>query len=168
MNEEFIIEVSRISQMPNRGHVFGMMVVKENGVEKGRFSTLERGGWAPSLKVGNYEMVHSKKRKGRKVNCLRPTTLYVSTMLIHDAYNDDADELEGCIAPFVLGTEANKLYGSEDAMNQMWKMLGGYDESQKRKVTLRILSNVPGDNRTLEQWMITRKKDWEKKYGKKK
>src|SRR5688572_4608892 len=105
MNENLVIEVTRVGVMPDKGHVFGVMNVKNNGAEVGRFSTLERGVKFTNLKVGDYEMHHSKKRKGRQVKCLRPTNMFISSVLIHDAYRDDANELEGCIAPFLFGNE---------------------------------------------------------------
>ena len=168
MNEDLVIEVTRIDKPSKKGHVFGMMVVKKNGMEVIRFSTLERGGQAPSLKVGVYEMHHSNKRKGRPVKCLRPTNLYISSILIHDAFEDNADELEGCIAPFSYGTEADKLTGSAQAMEQLWEKIGGFDKTHKKKIMLRIVTNVAGDNRTADQWLKTRKKWWMEKYGKKK
>ncbi|HEY0459218.1 MAG TPA: hypothetical protein VGC97_08790 [Pyrinomonadaceae bacterium] len=167
MNENLVIEVTRVSQQPNKGHVFGTMSVKKDGAEIGKFSTLERGGEAPSLKIGDYEMHHSIKHKKRNVQCLRPTNMYISSILIHDAYNDDADELEGCIAPFEFGAEADKLHGSAQAMVKLWEMLGGFDKTHEKKIKLRILSNVPGDNRTAENWLVYRKAFWLKKYGKK-
>ncbi len=167
MNEDLVIEVMRTGEQPDKGHVFGVMTIKNKDTEVGKFSILERGGKAPSLKIGVYEMRHSRKHKGRQVQCLRPTNMYISSILIHDAYHDNADELEGCIAPFLFGTEADNLYGSAEAMTQLWELIGGYDESQQKTILLKILSNVPGDNRTAEKWLEYRKAEWLKKYGKK-
>ena len=164
MNEELVIEVMRTGVLPDKGHVTGVMTVKNNGAEMGKFSTLERGIKFTNLKIGEYEMYHSKKRKGRQVKCLRPTNIYISSVLIHDAYKDDANHLEGCIAPFLFGSEAHYV-GSEKAMEKLWELLGGYDESQKAKITLRILNNVPGENRTAAQWIAQRKAAWQKTYG---
>src|SRR5438128_1861569 len=103
MREDLVIEVMRTGVLPDT-HVNGVMMVKNNGIEVGRFSTLERGVKYTNLKVGEYEMHHSIKHKGRHVRCLRPTNLYIASVLIHDAYKDDAKNLEGCIAPFLTGS----------------------------------------------------------------
>jgi hypothetical protein len=158
MNEDLVIEVTRLGVKSDTGHVFGTMVVKSNGTEIGKFTTLERGVRFTNLKIGTYEMHHSEKRKGRKVPCLRPTNLYISSVLIHDALRDDANELEGCIAPF-MDTNYKQ---SAKAMTELFNLLGGYDKSHKKKVTLKILSNVPGELRTAEQWIAQRKKKWQK------
>ena len=165
MNENLIIEVTRVGVMPVKGHVYGVMVVKNNGAEVGRFSTLERGVRFTNLKVGDYEMHHSKKRKNRQVKCLRPTNMFISSVLIHDAYKDDANELEGCIAPFLFGNEAD-YKGSAQAMEKLWELVGGFDESHKQKITLRILTNFPGENRTAEEWIKQRKAAWKKAHHK--
>lgn len=159
MNENVVIEVTRTGVLPEKGHVCGVMVIKNNGGEVGRFSTLERGLRFTNLKVGDYEMHHSRKNKGRKVKCLRPTNLFISSVLIHDAWKDDANELEGCIAPFLFGGEAD-YKGSAQAMEKLWEMLGGFDESHEKKITLRILTNFPGETRTADQWINQRKAAW--------
>jgi hypothetical protein len=155
MNEDLVIEVMRTGITPNDGHVCGVMTIKNNGTEVGRFSTLERGVKFTNLKVGEYEMHHSIKRKNRHVKCLRPTNMYISSVLIHDAYKDDANHLEGCIAPFLFGKEAHYV-GSAQAMDKLWELIGGFDESQKAKITLRILNNVPGEKRTAAEWIAQR------------
>lgn len=165
MNENLVIEVTRVGVMPEKGHVFGVMTVKNNGAEVGRFSTLERGLKFTNLKVGDYEMHHSRKNKGRQVKCLRPTNLFISSVLIHDAYKDDANELEGCIAPFMFGNEAD-YKGSAQAMEKLWELIGGFDESHKQKITLRILTNFPGEKRTAAQWLEQRKAAWKKAHHK--
>ena len=165
MNEGYIIEVTRVGILKNTEHVRGVMVVKENGTEVVRFSTLERGVKYTNLKVGDYEMHHSRKNTHRQVPCLRPTNKYISTVLIHDAYKDDANELQGCIAPFMTGGEAHYT-GSKQAMEKLWEKIGGYDESYQRKITLRILTNVPGENRTAAQWLAQREASWKKAHAK--
>jgi hypothetical protein len=161
MNEDLVIEVMRTGVQPDKGHVFGVMTVKQNGAEVGKFSTLERGVKYTNLKVGTYEMHHSRKNRGRQVKCLRPTNLYIMSVLIHDAYKDDANQLEGCIAPFLFGSEAHYV-GSAEAMDKLWELLGGYDESHKAKITLRILNNFPGEKRTASEWIAQREAAWKK------
>src|SRR5688572_8539121 len=56
-----------------------------------------------SLRVGTYKMIHDLKRTGRKVQCLRPVEKAIEYILIHDAYDDDPNELKGCIAPGIIG-----------------------------------------------------------------
>lgn len=164
MKEELVIEVMRTGILPVKGHVTGVMTIKRGGAEVGKFSTLERGVKFTNLKIGEYEMYHSKKRKGRQVKCLRPTNIYISSVLIHDAYKDNAATLEGCIAPFLFGSEAHYV-GSAQAMEKLWELLGGYDEGQKSKVTLRVLNNVPGEKRTAADWLVERQAAWKKKYA---
>ncbi len=161
MNEDLVIEVLRTGVQPNKGHVYGVMTVKNNGAEVGKFSTLERGVDFTNLKIGVYEMHHSKKHKARPVKCLRPTNMFISSVLIHDAYKDDANHLEGCIAPFLFGSEAHYT-GSAQALDQLWTLLGGYDESQQKTITLRVLNNFPGEKRTADQWIAQRKAAWRK------
>ena len=86
MNEDLVIEVMRIGVIEENGHVHGVMTVKNKGIVTGKFHTLERGLKFTNLKIGTYEMHHSKKRKGRQVNCLRPTSAWIASILIHDAY----------------------------------------------------------------------------------
>lgn len=158
MNEDLIIEVTRLGVRKEDGHVFGTMSIKENGVEVVNFKTLERGVNFTNLKIGVYELQHSRKRKGRQVKCLRPTNLYISSVLVHDAYDDNANNLEGCIAPFMF----SNYKGSSLAMEELWKVLGGFDESFKKKIKLKVVNNVPGETRTAEQWIAQRKAAWQK------
>ena len=164
MNEDLEIRVMRIGEIPNKGHIFGVMTIMNGETEIGRFSTLERGGNTVSLKTGKYDMHHSIKRTHRKVQCLRPKIYYISTILIHDAYKDNANELEGCIAPFMHGGEADSYSGSKEAMVKLWELLGGFDETHKKIVKLNILNNVPGDNREKAKWLAYRKATWDTKY----
>jgi hypothetical protein len=47
-------------------------------------------------------------------------------------------------------------------MDKIWELVGGYDESQKAKITLRILNNFPGENRTASEWIAQREAAWKK------
>lgn len=164
MNDNMVIEVTRLGLQKGTGHVRGFMVIKNNGAEVVRFSTLERGVKFTNLKVGEYEMHHSKKNKGRQVKCLRPTNQFITSVLIHDAYDDKAIYLEGCIAPYLVGSEACEYTGSAQAMEKMWKAIGGFDENHKKTITLRILTNVPGEKRTAAEWIAQREAAWKAKW----
>jgi hypothetical protein len=156
MVDEYVLELKREGLTPD-GHVRGIMRVKKmfddgkacREQNLGTFLTLERGTRYINLKIGLYEMKHSTKIEGRQVKCLRPTDYRISTLLIHDALNDNPDNLEGCVAPFLFGGEAYN-HNSAEAMELLWTLLGGWEEG--RKVTLVVLTNVPGDRRTKETW----------------
>ena len=167
MSEEFVIEVMRTGVQPDKGHVFGVMNIKNKNTDEiiQTFSTLEHGGTTTSLKTGWYDMKHSIKRTHRQIKCLRPTTYYISTILIHDAYHDDAQYLSGCIAPFLIGTEAAPRHNSETAMKKLWDAIGGFDDSQQRTIKLHVINNVPGDLREQDKWLASRKIAWDTKYG---
>jgi hypothetical protein len=94
-----------------------------------------------SLRVGTYKMKHSWKRTGRIIKCLRPVETAIENILIHDAFNDDPNELQGCIAPGIQGGEAN-WQNSADAMEKMWDALGGFKED--KEVVLVVLTNATG------------------------
>lgn len=94
-----------------------------------------------SLRVGTYEMYHDWKREGRKVKCLRPVELAIQQVLIHDAYGDDPNTLSGCIAPGIIGGEAD-WQNSAAAMEKLWEALGGFEEGNK--IYLVVLNNATG------------------------
>jgi hypothetical protein len=156
MKDEYILELKR-EGITFRKHVQGILrVIKVWDTGKdcrednlGSFLTMERGTKYVNLKIGTYEMKHSTKIEGRKVKCLRPTDWRIGTLLIHEALNDDPRNVTGCIAPFSFGGQA---YGqsSAEAMEFLWTMLGGWQDG--KKVTLKVLTNVPGDSRTKETW----------------
>ena len=94
-----------------------------------------------SLRVGTYKMKHDWKREGRRVKCLRPVDTAIEKVLIHDAYDDDPNTLEGCIAPGLIGGEAN-WQNSAEAMEQLWKALGEFEVG--KEVVLVVLTNATG------------------------
>jgi hypothetical protein len=162
MNEDFVIEVMRTGALYKNEHVCGIMTIKQNGAQIGQFGTLERGYNFTNMKVGSYEMIHSWKRTKSRVQCLRPTNRWITTVLVHAAYNNDAKWLEGCIAPFYIGTEAD--YGrSGEAVQEMFRLLGGFDDMTPKRVKLLILNNYPKETRTAEQWLADREKLAKKK-----
>jgi hypothetical protein len=162
MNDDFVIEVMRTGALFKKKHVCGVMTIKQGGVRVGQFSTLERGLNYTNMKVGTYEMIHSWKRTKSRVRCLRPTNRWITTVLVHAAYNDDAKWLEGCIAPFVIGSESY-YKGSSEAIEQMFQMLGGFDDQTPKRVSLVVLNNFPNEHRTAAQWIADREKLAKKK-----
>jgi hypothetical protein len=162
MNEDFVIEIMRTGALYKKKHVCGVMTIKQGGAQIGQFSTLERGLDYTNMKVGTYEMIHSWKRTKSRIHCLRPTNPWITTVLVHAAFNDDAKWLEGCIAPFVIGTEAY-YKGSSEAIDSMFIMLGGFDDITPKKVKLVVLNNYPNEHRTAEQWIADREKLAKKK-----
>ncbi len=135
-----------------------------NGYEQGylmipnlgkMFSTRERGGEYVSLRIGTYKMKHSIKNTKRKIKCLRPVEGSITTILIHDAYKDNPATLEGCIAPGTM-TGAAHWADSEIAMEELWQILGGWEEG--KEITLNVMTNVsylPTDQ-TRDQWDRTK------------
>jgi hypothetical protein len=162
MNEDFVIEILRTGGLFKKKHVRGVMTIKKNGAQIGQFSTLERGYDYTNMKVGSYEMIHSWKRTKSRVRCLRPTNRWITTVLVHAAFNDDAKWLEGCIAPFIVGTE-NHYARSGDAIEEMFRLLGGFDDLSPKRVKLVVLNNYPNEQRTAEQWLADREKLAKKK-----
>jgi|SRR5688572_4576004 hypothetical protein len=148
MAETVITEISfeREAAANKDGSVFGTLTV---GTTK--FPTIERGKDFVNLKQGSYVMKHSTKVTGRKVNCLRPEIVQITTLLIHDALGDSSNNLEGCIAPGMEKKASNMgIRRSAEAMDAIWKLLGGFEEG--KKVTLNVLNNVPGESRTKDTW----------------
>jgi len=115
------------------------------------FSTRENGPNRPSLRIGTYQMVHSIKRTHRKVQCLRPVEDAIQTMLIHDAYMDNPEDLTGCIAPgLILGLSA--WVNSAAAMQQIWAILGGFQEGQVETLVVKNNVSYIDPNQTRQGW----------------
>lgn len=110
-----------------------------------------------NLKIGTYTLEHSTKYRkgapGNKIKCLRITDHdNISSVLIHDAINDSAWNLTGCVAP---GMGRNPGAGggilqSAAAMDVIWAYLGGHEEG--KTVKLVVWSNIPGETRTKKTW----------------
>jgi hypothetical protein len=94
-----------------------------------------------SLRVGVYTLEHSIKRTYRQVRCLRPIENTIQKVLIHDAYNDDPNQLEGCIAPGIIGGEADWA-NSALAMEKLFEAIGGFELG--KQVSLVVLNNATG------------------------
>lgn len=142
-----VLTLQRVGPDPN-GEECGYLKVMFTGEV---FSTRENNdtlGYS-SLRIGIYVMEHSKKRTGRPVKCLRPVESAIQRILIHDAYDDDPDTLEGCIAPGIIGGEADWT-NSALAMDKLFEAIGGFEEGkQVRLVVLNNATNVdPWQGRT--------------------
>ena len=157
MADEYVLELMRTGDRLDRVHPRGYLTIKRNGAEVVTFHTLERAYNYTNLKVGTYEMIHSWKRTKSIVRCLRPTCRWIPTVLIHAAYGNKATNLEGCVAPFLVGSDAGYKYSSE-AVEQMFEALGGFDDQTPKRVTLNVLNNYPGEHRTAAQWIAEREK----------
>lgn len=94
-----------------------------------------------SLRIGIYVMKHSWKNTGRRVKCLRPVETNIQRVLIHDAFDDDPNTLSGCIAPGIIGGEAD-WQNSALAMEKLWEALGGFQED--KEAYLMVLNNATG------------------------
>jgi hypothetical protein len=156
MGEDYVIELLRTGEpLFKDKHVRGVLKIKKGGQVVEQFATLERGLNYTNIKIGTYEMEHSLKRTGTAIPCLRPTNQWISSVLIHRAYNDDAKWLEGCIAPFTVGNDAH-YSGSTAAMSKLFERLGGFQNKPAKKVTLVVLNNYPNEHRTAEEWIAYR------------
>ena len=121
------------------------------------YPSIERGGGYVNLKIGQYKMQHSKKKRrgapGGTINCLQVIEHgNIDQILIHDAMGDSSTQLEGCIGPGLRKKTAPGMgiLDSKGAMDEIWKLLGGY--TLGNKVTLNVWSNVPGETRTKLTW----------------
>ncbi len=131
-----------------KGYEQGYLMIPNLGK---MFSTRERGSGFVSLRIGTYKLKHSIKGGTRIVKCLRPVEGSITTILIHDAYKDNPATLEGCIAPGTM-TGAAHWADSEIAMEELWQILGGWEDG--KEITLNVMTNVsylPTDQ-TRDQW----------------
>jgi hypothetical protein len=117
--------------------------------------TIERGLNYTFVRQGAYTLLMCKKVSGRTVKCLcffdDPA---IQTHLIHDAQDDDHNNLEGCIAPG-LAKDANGIKDSAKAMAEVFAALGGFEEWRKK--TIEVQNNVHG-NENKEAWIARRKR----------
>ena len=157
MADEYVLELMRTGSRLKNVHPRGFLTVKRNGAVVETFHTLERAYNYTNLKVGSYEMIHSWKRTKTIVRCLRPTCRWITTVLIHAAFGNKATNLEGCVAPFMIGND-NEYLESTEAIERMFEVLGGFDDKTPKRVTLNVLNNYPGEHRTAAQWIAEREK----------
>ena len=138
-----VLTLQRVGPDVNTGEERGYLKVMWTGDV---FSTRENDATLghSSLRVGTYIMRHSMKIEKRKVRCLRPVESSISKVLIHDAYDDDPDTLSGCIAPGLMGGEAD-WQNSSLAMDKLFEALGGYEEG--KEIYLVVLNNATGVDR---------------------
>lgn len=105
--------------------------------------------WA---RKGKYMLKIDMKREKRQVNALRFWHKHISTILIHDAKNDNPHTLAGCIAP-AQSRDGDTIEGSAAAMNDLWDALGGY--SPGKFVPITIENNIWGSE-TARPWLRRR------------
>lgn len=111
-----------------------------------------------SLRMGVYEFKHSMKEynldgslSANPIRCLRPMDEGIRSVLFHRAYNDNPENLSGCVAPGKFeGLDA--FSESEEAMARIFELLGGYEPDKIVKVV--VLSNASGvgGNETRDNW----------------
>ena len=118
-----------------------------------KWPTMERGVDYTFVRKGVYTLLMCTKVSGRAVNCLCfSDSPAISKHLIHDAKNDDYQELTGCIAPG-RGADRNGVHGSADAMIDIFAALGGF--FMWKKVTILVENNIRGDE-TKDEWIRRR------------
>jgi hypothetical protein len=135
-----VLTLQRLGPDVNTGEERGYLKVMWTG---DLFSTRENDANLKysSLRVGTYKMKHDWKIEGRKVKCLRPVESPIQKVLIHDAANDDPNTLSGCIAPGIIGGEAD-WQNSALAMEKLWEALGSFEVG--KEVVLVVLNNATG------------------------
>jgi hypothetical protein len=150
---DYTLELRRDS-LDEHGHPTGFLWLKERRSPNGFFAgviyfhTRERGHGYVFLRTGTYTMEHSTLTQFPKVQCLRPVGIkdpQHAACLIHPITRyvknpDSPDVLEGCIAPFMVGT-AEVPGSSDSAMDAIWKSVGGWQKG--KKLTFEVLNDVP-------------------------
>ena len=101
-----------------------------------------------SLRIGVYEFKHSMKEYNLDgslskypIRCLRPVNQGIRSVLFHRAYNDNPENLSGCIAPGKF-EPLDAFSESEEAMAKIFDLLGGYE--REKIVKVHVLSNASG------------------------
>lgn len=145
---EYTLKFNRYGTSPD-GWIMGSLRLEQGIHNLAWWPTMERGHGHVSLREGDYILEHSLKHKHRQIKCLRPIESAISSILIHDAYKDDPGYLEGCIARGISDS-LNSWHGSAEAMEQLWKCVGGWQQHKKLKLV--VLSNAPGVKGTRETW----------------
>lgn len=119
--------------------------------------TIERGNRYTFVRKGTYRLAVDYKNTDRaggvKVKCLRFNHEGIRTHLVHDALNDNAFTLEGCIAPGMSSTDTG-IKDSIKAMNEIWDELGGWEDGKACSIV--VENNIVGDE-TAANWIARRK-----------
>ncbi|MFA8387435.1 MAG: hypothetical protein ACEPO2_17560 [Pelagibaca sp.] len=144
----------RRSITPNSdGTIFGELTLGNK-----TWPTIERGNGYTFVRKGTYRLVvdykNTDRKGGVKVKCLRFNHEGIRTHLVHDALNDNAFTLAGCIAPGMSKTE-NGIKDSIKAMNEIWDAVGGWEDG--KVCSIFVENNVIGDE-TAANWIARRKK----------
>lgn len=147
-----------------KGEERGILKVMNGNFMVKAFSTRENDKTLKysSLRIGVYEFQHSMKTHNldgtpmkNPIKCLRPTESSIQKVLIHRAYNNDPNTLQGCIAPGTWGT-LDSFEDSEKAVEELFVELGGHESG--KLVTLKVLSNATGVgfNEDKDNWWRTK------------
>jgi hypothetical protein len=127
-------------------------------IEGKTWPTIERGTGYTFVRKGTYtKVLMCYKRKGRRVQCLSfADSNAIATHLIHDALDDDHNELEGCIAPG-LSSDDNGIQDSAKAMAEVIKALGGFREW--KRFVVEVQNNIGDSTETREAWIRRRESE---------
>lgn len=118
--------------------------------------TIERSRTHTFVRKGEYEVLMCWKISGRRVKCLCfHEDRAISSHLIHDAKNDDHNQLSGCIAPGLSSSDTG-IQDSAKAMGQVFDALGGF--KLWKKVDIIVENNIKGSEKK-EDWITRRKKE---------
>lgn len=117
--------------------------------------TIERGANYTYVRQGTYtKVLMCYKRKGRRVQCLSfADSNAIATHLIHDAINDDHNELEGCIAPG-LHAQSTGIRESAKAMAEVIQALGGFQEW--KRFVVEVQNNIGHSTESKDAWIRRR------------
>ncbi|SHI02861.1 hypothetical protein [Marivita hallyeonensis] len=119
--------------------------------------TIERGNGYTFVRKGTYRLMvdykNTDRKGGVKVKCLRFNHEGIRTHLIHDALNDNAFTLAGCIAPGMAKTDTG-ISGSLQAMDEIWDAIGGWQDG--KACSIFVENNVVGEE-TAANWIQRRK-----------
>lgn len=145
---DVVLELRRDGDLDEHGHVSGYLWAMRGRTGLVYFHTKEKGHGRVRLRPGTLTMEHSVMNHFPDVRCLRPlgqANAQLAVCLIHPVTRhvllaDTADALDGCIAPYLVGS-AETPGSSDAAMEQLWGLLGGW--RQGGTVELTILNDVP-------------------------
>ncbi|MEO0822646.1 MAG: hypothetical protein AAF074_19735 [Pseudomonadota bacterium] len=111
---------------------------------------MERVG-TPWLRKGSYIVERDVKNTKRKIPCLRPIVCAYTTLLIHDALNDNPWKLTGCIAPGMgrRRPDMARVWESKQGMDKLLEALGNPEIGARFE--LLVENNPPYSEELLKQ-----------------
>jgi hypothetical protein len=129
----------------------GGAVMGELTIGTKTWPTVEKSG-CPWVRKGTYTLMRCTKVSGRAVPCLSfHDSKAINRILIHDANEDNHNDLAGCIAPGLTAHEKG-IQGSDKAMEQI---LAELKVEMWGKVTIEVENNLWGTE-TKEAWIKSR------------